>query len=90
MTQDMTDPNLLTYRRRSRALMRLTLGLWALFGLCLPVLVVPLNALSIPYLDLPVGFLMSTQGGLVAFVLVLCSFARRQDRIDRDHFRAVV
>jgi putative solute:sodium symporter small subunit len=84
----MTDPNLLAYRQRTMGLMRLTLGLWALFALCLPLLVVPLNAFSIPYFDLPVGFLMATQGGLIAFTLVLGAFARRQDRIDRDHFRA--
>jgi hypothetical protein len=29
---------------------------------------------------------MTTQGALVALTLVLCAFARRQGRIDRDHF----
>jgi putative solute:sodium symporter small subunit len=68
--------------------MRITLAVWAVFALCLPVLVVPLNALSIPRLNLPLGFLMATQGALVAFIVILWAFAREQDRIDRDHFRA--
>jgi putative solute:sodium symporter small subunit len=84
----MPDANLLTYWRRTKSLTRATLALWALFTLCVPLLVVPLNALSIPYVDLPLGFLMTTQGGLIALALLLGSFARRQDRIDRDHFRA--
>jgi putative solute:sodium symporter small subunit len=82
----MPDANLRTYRRRTGRFMRVTLALWALFALCIPVLVVPLNAFSIPYVDLPLGFLMTTQGALVALTLVLCAFARRQGRIDRDHF----
>jgi uncharacterized membrane protein len=56
----MPDANLRTYRRRTGRLMRVTLALWALFALCIPVLVVPLNAFSIPYVDLPLGFLMTT------------------------------
>lgn len=83
----MTDANLDTYRRRRRRLMALTLVLWALLALALPMLVVPLNRLSIPFLDLPLGFLMATQGGLIALVILLCAFARRAERIDRDHFR---
>ena len=55
----MPDANLRTYRRRTGRLMRVTLALWALFALCIPVLVVTLNAFSIPYVDLPLGFLMT-------------------------------
>ena len=73
----MPDADLRTYRQRTGRLMRVTLALWALFALCIPVLVVPLNAFS---------FLMTTQGALVALTLVLCAFARRQGRVDRDHF----
>jgi len=83
----MPDANLQTYRRRTRSLTRVTLGLGGLCAVCMPMLVVPLNAFSIPYVDLQFGFLMMTQGALVAFTLVVWDFARRQDRIDRDHFR---
>jgi putative solute:sodium symporter small subunit len=29
---------------------------------------------------------MAAQGALITFVIMLFVFARRQDRIDRDHF----
>jgi putative solute:sodium symporter small subunit len=44
------------------------------------------GGLSVPYLDMPLGFFMTTQGALVPLLLILLLFARRQDRIDRDHF----
>jgi len=80
------DPNAQSHRRRTKSLMLATLGLWVSFSIIVPLLTVPLNRLAIPYLDLPLGFCMATQGALVAFVIVAFWFARRQDRIDRDHF----
>jgi putative solute:sodium symporter small subunit len=47
---------------------------------------VPLNRVTIPFLDLPLGLFLTTQGTLIVFMLMLLWFARRQDRIDRDHF----
>ncbi len=82
----MPDPNVQTYWRRTRSLTRAVLGAWAVLALAMPLLVVPLNAFSLPYVDLPLGLLMTTQGALVAFTLIVWVFARRQDRIDRDHF----
>ena len=82
----MSDPNVQSHRRRSQNLMLLTLGLWVCFSVVIPLLMVPLNRLAIPYLDLPLGFFMGAQGALIAFVLMTFWFARRQDRIDRDHF----
>jgi putative solute:sodium symporter small subunit len=84
----MPDPNALSHWLRTKKLMLAMLGLGTAFSICVPMLVVPLNKFSIPYLDLPLGFFMTTQGALIAFVLMLHVFARRQDRIDRDHFSA--
>jgi putative solute:sodium symporter small subunit len=66
--------------------MLVMLGLWAGFSIVVPLFTAPLNRLAIPYLDLPLGFCMATQGALVAFVIMAFWFARRQDRVDRDHF----
>jgi len=63
-----------------------TLAVWAAFSLGMPMWAVLLNGLSVPYLDMPLGFFMTTQGALVSFLLILHVFARQQDRIDRDHF----
>ena len=82
----MPDPNARSHWIRTRKLMLVMLGLWLLFSVVIPLLVAPLNRLTLPYLDLPLGFFMSAQGALIAYVIMLFWFARRQDRIDRDHF----
>jgi putative solute:sodium symporter small subunit len=84
----MPDSNAQSHWLRTKKLMLAMLGLWMTFAICVPMLVVPLNKISIPYLDLPLGFFTTTQGTLVAFLLMAHVFARRQDRIDRDHFSA--
>ena len=82
----MPDSNAQLHLLRSKKLMLVTLGLWLCFAIITPLLAIALNRVTIPYLDLPLGFFMAAQGALVAFVLMAFWFARRQDRIDRDHF----
>ena len=82
----MPDPNAETYWYRTCRLMLALLGLWFVFAIMVPIFVVPLNRVTIPLLDLPLGFFLTTQGTLIVFTLMLFWFARRQDRIDRDHF----
>ena len=82
----MPDLNARTHWIRTRKLMLLMLALWLLFSIVLPLSVGPLNGIIIPYLDLPLGSFMSTHGAFIVFVIGLFWFARRQDRIDRDHF----
>ena len=82
----MPDLNARTHWIRTRKLMLLMLALWLLFAIVLPLSVGPLNRIIIPYLDLPLGSFMSTHGAFIVFVIGLFWFARRQDRIDRDHF----
>src|SRR4051794_10030208 len=85
--RNMLDSNARAYWRRTKQLMLSMLGLWMALSLGVPMWVVPLNELTIPYIDLPLGFLlMTSQGALIAFLFMLHVFARRQDRIDRDHF----
>jgi putative solute:sodium symporter small subunit len=82
----MADPNALAHWRRTKKLMLVAIGAWAVLSIGVPILVPALNLLNVPYLDLPFGFFMSTQGAPIAFLLLILLFARRQDRIDRDHF----
>jgi putative solute:sodium symporter small subunit len=82
----MPDPNIQTHWHRTRRLMFGVLGLWLFFAIVIQIFLVPLNQLTIPFLDLPLGFFLAAQGTLIAFVVILFWFARRQDRIDRDHF----
>lgn len=82
----MADANTLSHWRRTHKLMLAAMSVWAVLAIVVPILVVPLNALSVPYIDVPLGFLLSTQGAPVAFLVLTFLFARWQDRIDRDHF----
>jgi putative solute:sodium symporter small subunit len=67
-------------------MMRWTVAIWIAFVLCVPLAAIPLNQVGIPWFDLPLGFLMATQGALIACAVITHVFVRRQDRIDRDHF----
>jgi putative solute:sodium symporter small subunit len=82
----MPDPSAETYWYRTRRLMLAAIGLWLALALVLPLLVVPLNRIAIPFLDLPLGFFMVAQGALILLIVLLFWFARMQDRVDRDHF----
>jgi putative solute:sodium symporter small subunit len=84
--QQMPDMNDQSHWVGSKQLMLLMLALWLLFSVVVHVFIVPLNQIIIPYLDLPLGFFMAAQGALITFVVMLFVFARRQERIDRDHF----
>ncbi len=68
---------------QTRNLMYIALGIWFFFSFFIHFFVVPLN--SIVILGFPLGFYMAAQGSLVAFVVLLFWFARRQNQIDRDH-----
>ena len=82
----MADPNAQAHWSRTKSLMLVTVGLWFVFAVLSQIFVVQLNWIIIPYLDLPLGFLLAEQGAVIAFVIMLFWFARRQDRIDRDHY----
>ena len=68
----------------TKQLMLLILALWLLFSIVVHLFVVPLNQIIIPYLDVPLGVFMAAQGALIAFVVTVFVFSRRQGRIDHD------
>jgi putative solute:sodium symporter small subunit len=63
-------------------LMYIALGLWAFFSFFIHFFVNSLNAIVI--FGFPLGFWFAAQGSLVAFVVILFWFARKQDDIDRE------
>jgi len=70
------------YWLRTVRLKILMLAACLLFTLAIPMLVSPLNQLK--FLGFPLGFYMSAQGSLIAFVLLTFWFVRRQDAIERQ------
>lgn len=70
------------YWSRTSHLMWTMLVLWIFFGYVVHMFVVPLNQMKI--LGFPLGFYMAAQGSLIAFVIMLFVFAKRQDAIDRE------
>lgn len=70
------------YWDATRRLMFIMLGLWALFSYVIHMFVNVLNNIVIA--GFPLGFYMAAQGSLIAFVVMLFWFAKRQDSIDRE------
>jgi putative solute:sodium symporter small subunit len=70
--------------RATSRLMWTHIGLWVFFGYIIHMFVVPLNKITIPILNFPLGFYMAAQGSLIAFVVMLFVFAKQQDKIDRE------
>jgi len=56
--------------------------LWLFFSFIIHMFVYQLN--SIVIFGFPLGFYMAAQGSLIAFVVMLFTFARLQDNIDRQ------
>jgi putative solute:sodium symporter small subunit len=79
----MADSNAEDHWRQTSKLMWIALAIWAFFSFVIHFFVNSLN--SIVILGFPLGFYMAAQGSLIAFVILLFWFARRQDTIDRDH-----
>jgi putative solute:sodium symporter small subunit len=67
----------------TRKLTYFVLGLWLFFSFVVHMFAGPLNKIII--LGFPIGFYMAAQGSLIAFVVMLFWFARRQDVIDRQY-----
>ncbi len=78
----MKTPNAELHWEKTRRLMFIMLGLWFFFSFIVHFFVNALN--SIVILGFPLGFYMAAQGSLIAFVVMLFWFAKRQDSIDRE------
>ncbi len=70
------------YWGRTSTLMWIMLVLWIFFSFGIHLIVGPLNQIKI--LGFPLGFYMASQGSLIAFVVMLFIFAKKQDSIDRE------
>jgi putative solute:sodium symporter small subunit len=68
------------YWSRTSGLMWLMFALWVFFSFVIHFFVDALN--QIKFLGFPLGFYMAAQGSLIAFVIMLFVFAKRQDTID--------
>lgn len=79
MAQQVNDDR---YWRRTSTLMWTMFALWVFFSFVIHFFVEALN--SIKFLGFPLGYYMAAQGSLIAFVIMLFIFAKRQEAIDRD------
>ena len=79
----MAMPDRESYWNKTRGLMLTMLALWFVFGFLVHMFVEPLN--NIVILGFPLGFYMAAQGSLIAFVVMLFWFARKQNAIDEEH-----
>jgi len=79
----MASQDRVSYWNATKRLMFIMLGLWVFFGFIIHMFVSTLN--NIVILGFPLGFYMAAQGSLIAFVIMLFWFARRQNAIDEEH-----
>jgi putative solute:sodium symporter small subunit len=79
----MATPDRISYWNKTRSLMFVMLALWFFFGYVIHMFVGSLN--SITFIGFPLGFYMAAQGSLIAFVIMLFVFARKQNSIDEEH-----
>ena len=70
--------------QKTSRLMFTHLAVWFFFGFIIHMFVIPLNKITIPILNFPLGFYMAAQGSLIVFVVMLFLFAKQQDKIDRE------
>ena len=84
MAEPESQANTDAHWRKTSNLMWLHLAVWFFFGYIVQMFVVPLNKITIPILNFPLGFYMAAQGSLIVFVVQLFMFARQQDKIDRE------
>ena len=78
----MQPVNIERHWKRTSHLMWLMMCWWAFFSFFIHMFVKDLNTIVI--LGFPLGFYMAAQGSLIAFVVMLFFFAKRQDTIDRE------
>jgi putative solute:sodium symporter small subunit len=71
------------YWNKTRGLMFVMLGLWVFFGYVIHMFVTSLN--NVVILGFPLGYYMAAQGSLIAFVVMLFWFARKQNAIDEEY-----
>jgi len=68
--------------RKTRTLMWISLAIWVFFSFVIHLFAPSLNQITI--IGFPLGFYMAAQGSLIAFVILIFWFARRQNAIDEE------
>lgn len=79
----MASPDRISYWNKTKNTMLVMLALWVFFGFVIHMFVTPLNSIS--FIGFPLGYYMAAQGSLIAFVVMLFWFARKQNAIDEEH-----
>ena len=72
-----------SYWNKTKTLMMTMMALWVFFGYVIHMFVNSLN--NIVILGFPLGYYMAAQGSLIAFVVMLFVFARKQNAVDEEH-----
>ena len=72
-----------SYWNKTKRLMLTMMALWVFFGYIIHMFVGALN--NIVILGFPLGYYMAAQGSLIAFVIMLFYFARKQNAVDEEH-----
>ncbi|CAA6604411.1 Membrane protein [Rhodospirillaceae bacterium LM-1] len=67
---------------KTSGLMWLMLAIWFFFSFVVHMFAPSLNAIKI--IGFPLGFYMAAQGSLIAFVVAIFWYAKRQDAIDEE------
>lgn len=70
------------YWNKTKGLMITAMALWFFFSFVIHFFVDQLNQIVI--LGFPMGWYMSAQGSLIAFVIIIFWFASAQNRIDEE------
>ena len=63
---------------RTKNLMLVMLGLWIFYFLAVHIFITTLNKVTVPILDLPLGYYLAVQGSLVVFLVTLFWFGRKR------------
>lgn len=67
---------------KTSGLMWLMLAIWFFFSFAVHFFAPSLN--EIKFIGFPLGFYMAAQGSLIAFVVAIFWYAKRQDAIDEE------
>ena len=67
---------------RTSKLLKIVLALWFFFAYLLQFFIGVLNEIS--FLGFPLGYYMSAQGSLLAFVIIIFWYAKKQNQIDEE------
>lgn len=70
------------YWKKTSSLMWLVLGIWFFFSFVIHFFAPAINPIHI--LGFPLGFYFAAQGSLIAFVVALFWFGKRQNEIDEE------